>query len=81
MQNDFNAFLQQVMMYKQQGKSPNEVMQILLQQNTQLQQTAMQLKNMANGRNPREFVMQLAKQSGATPDNLQMITNFLGGNN
>lgn len=81
MQNYNNApnFFQQVMYWKNQGKTPNEVMQILFQQNPNLQQEAMKLKNMANGRNPKDFVMQLAKQNGATEQDLQMIGRIMGG--
>lgn len=74
--NGMNNFIQQVITWKNQGKTPQQVMQMLTQQNPQLMQTANQLRNMANGRNPQEFVMQLAKQNGATEENLQMISQL-----
>lgn len=52
-----------------------------MQQNPQLQQTLTQMKNMANGRNPRDFIMQLARQNGADELSLQMIGEMFGNNN
>ena len=46
---------------------------MMLQQNPQLQQTLIQLQNMANGRSPKEFIMQMAKQNGVEEATLSMI--------
>ena len=81
MNGNINSNIQQIMAFKRQGKSPQAVMQILMQQNPQLQQTMAQMKNMANGRNPRDFVMQLAKQNGADDMSLQMISQMFDNNN
>ena len=75
-QNMMN-FMQQVMTWKNQGKTPNEVMQMLIQQNPELQQTAIRLRNMSKGRNPQEFVMQIAKQNGVTEEGLQMMSQIM----
>lgn len=76
MQNNMNSFLQQVMAWKKEGKTPQQVMGMLIQQNPQLMQTANQLRNMANGRNPKEFVIQLARQNGATEENMEFMKQF-----
>lgn len=76
MQNNMNNFLQQVMAWKQQGKTPQQVMDMLVQQNPQLMESATQLRNMANGKNPQEFVMQLAKQNGLPEQSLQMMSQI-----
>ena len=81
MNGNINANIQQIMALKKQGNSPQAVMQMLMQQNPQLQQTLTQMKNMANGRNPRDFVMQLAKQNGADDISLQMIGQMFDNNN
>ena len=33
---------------------------------------------MANGRNPKEFIMQLARQNGVSPENMQGIMSLFG---
>ena len=73
MGNDINAAISQIMALKKQGRNPQTVMQMLMQQNPQYSQALQQLKNMANGRNPQEFVMQLARQNGVSQENLQAI--------
>lgn len=75
--NNFNAFLNNLSTFKSQGKNPQMIMQTMLQQNPQLQQTLVQLKNMANGRNPQEFFTQLAKQNGLSQDTLNNIMNLI----
>ncbi len=78
MANDINAVISQIMALKNQGKNPQAVMQMLFQQNPQYNQMATQLKNMANGRNMNEFVMQLARQNGVTQENLQALQQMFG---
>ena len=73
MANDINAVISQIMALKKQGKNPQAVMQMLFNQNPQYQQMATQLKNMAGGRNPQEFVMQMARQNGVSQENLQAM--------
>ena len=73
MNNDINSVISQIMALKKQGKNPQAVMQMLFNQNPQYQQMATQLKNMAGGRNPQEFVMQMARQNGVSQENLQAM--------
>ena len=73
MNNNVNAVISQIMALKKQGKNPQAVMQMLMQRNPQYSQALQQLKNMSNGRNPQEFVMQLARQNGVSEENLQAI--------
>ena len=37
------------------------------------------MQNMAQGRNPKEFLMQLARQNGVSEKNLQGLSRILGG--
>lgn len=76
MGNDINAVISQIMTLKKQGRSPQAIMQMLIQQNPQYSQALQQLKNMSNGRNPQEFVMQLARQNGVSQENLQGIQDL-----
>lgn len=73
MNGNVNANIQQIMALKRQGKSPQAVMQMLIQQNPQLQQTLTQMKNMAGNRSPKEFIMQMARQNGVEEATLGMI--------
>ena len=81
MQFDINTTIQAIMNAKNSGRSPQQVMQMLMQTNPNLQQTITQMKNMANGRSPRDFIMQLAKQNGADDMSLQMLAQMFDSNN
>lgn len=76
MANDVNALISQITQLKSQGKSPQAVMQIVFGNNPQLQMYKNRMQNMANGRNPQEFLTQLARQSGVTEDNMNAIKNM-----
>lgn len=73
MQNGINEQIKAIMSLKQRGMQPQQVMQMMFQQNPQLQQQMQTVKNMMNGKNPREFVTQLAKQNGANEQSMQML--------
>lgn len=77
--NNYNMqqALQSIMIAKRQGKNPQQMIQGMLQNNPQMQQTLTQLKNMAQGRSPKEFIMQLARQNGADETTLNMINEIL----
>ena len=61
MSNSINEQIQALMSLKQKGANPQQVMQMMFKQNPQLQKQMQTVKNMMNGKNPREFVTQLAK--------------------
>ena len=71
--NQLNSVLQNIAMAKKQGKNPQMIMNNLLQQNPQMQQTLSQLKNMVGNRNPKEFFMQMAKQNGVQETTFALI--------
>jgi hypothetical protein len=74
--NSLNATLQNIMNAKKQGKNPQMIMNMIMQQNPQMQQTLNQLKNMVGNRNPRDFFMQLAKQNGVEETTLAMLVEM-----
>lgn len=76
MNGQFNSILQNIRNAKKQGKNPQAIMNTMLQLNPQVRQTMAQLQNMAQGRNPREFIMQLAKQNGADDMALSIIAEM-----
>lgn len=75
---DLNTVIGNIISMQQAGKNPQVLMNTILQSNPQYGQMLNQLKNMANGRNPQEFVMQLAQQNGVSPQNLQALQQMFG---
>lgn len=76
--NNGNQLLQQIMQMKRSGMQPQQVMQMLLQRNPQYQQMLTWMKNSAQGRSPKEFVLQLARQNGVDEQTLQSISQMMG---
>ena len=66
------------MTFKQKGMQPQQVMQMLMQQNPQLNQLMTQFQNMSQGRNPRDFVIQFAQQNGIDAQTIQAMQQFFG---
>lgn len=81
MNNDINSRIQAIMALKSQGKNPQQLMQMIVQQNPQAKLAMQRLNNMAQGRDMKDFVMQLAKQNGVNEQNLQAIQGLFGSNN
>ena len=73
MNNDINSRIQAIMQLKQKGFTPQSAMQMLMQRNPNYQQAMQQINNMAQGRDMKDFVMQLARQNGVNEQNLQSI--------
>ena len=80
MNNDINSRIQAIMQLKQQGFTPQSAMQMLMQRNPNYQIAMQRLNNMAQGRDMKEFVMQLARQNGVNEQNLQAMQNMFGNN-
>lgn len=72
-QNNINQTIQSIMQMKNQGYNPQSVMQMMLQSNPNYSQMLSQMKNMANGKSPKEFLTQLAKQNGVSEENINAI--------
>lgn len=81
MANDVNSVISQIMALKNQGRNPQQIMQMIIQQNPNYQQNIQTLKNMAQGKSPQEFIMQLARQNGVNQENLQAMQNLFFNNN
>ena len=50
----------------------------MFQQNPQMGQMQTQMQNMAQGRTPKDFILQMAKQNGVSEQNLQGLARILG---
>lgn len=77
--NDINQQVENIIALYERGGNPQQVMQNLMQQNSQVGQMKTQLQNMAQGRTPTEFIMQIARQNGVSEKNLQGLSRILGG--
>ena len=74
---DVNQALQNLIAMKNSGKNPQMVLQMIMQQNPQVGQLMTQFRNMSNGRNPRDFITQLARQNGVSDQNISAIQQML----
>ena len=70
---DVNQALQYLFQMKNAGRNPQQIMQLLIQQNPQIQNTLATLQNMSQGKNPREFFSQLARQNGVNEQNMAQL--------
>lgn len=70
---DINQTIQSILQMRNAGQNPQMILQMILQRNPQYQQLLTQMQNMAQGRNPRDFIMQLAKQNGVSEQNINAI--------
>lgn len=79
--NDINATLERIIAMYDNGGNPQQLMQIMMRQGTPIGQMQSQMQNMAQGRSPMEFIMQMARQNGVSEQNLQGIARILGAKN
>ena len=75
---DVNQALQSIFQMKNAGQNPQALLQMMLQQNPQMQQQMAILKNMAQGKSPKEFFTQLARQNGVSEQNMQQLMQMFG---
>lgn len=78
MQNGINEQIQAIMSLKQRGMQPQQVLQMMFQQNPQLNQLMTQFQNMSQGRNPRDFIIQFAQQNGLNQQSIQAMQQLFG---
>jgi hypothetical protein len=76
--NDLNAQIEQIIALYDSGGDPNKVINNIIQKNPMVNQLGTQYKNMSEGRNPKEFLLQLARQSGVSEQNIQGLARILG---
>lgn len=76
--NDINQTIENIVALYDNGGNPQQVMQNMMEGNNQVSQMKTQLQNMAQGRSPQEFLMQLARQNGVSEKNLQGLARILG---
>ena len=74
--SDINSLLQQIIQFYNSGRNPQELMSRFMPNN--LNEMKQKMQNMAQGRSPAEFIMQLARQNGASEQNLNGLAQILG---
>jgi hypothetical protein len=74
--SDINSMLQQIIQFYNGGRNPQELMSRFMPNN--LNEMKQKMQNMAQGRSPAEFIMQLARQNGASEQNLNGLAQILG---
>jgi DNA polymerase III gamma/tau subunit len=70
---DVNQALQGIFQMKNAGHNPQQILQMMIQQNPQVAQLMTQFRNMSNGQNPRDFITQMARQQGLSEQNISAI--------
>lgn len=73
---DINDFIQQAAQAQKRGVDPNAIMAQMIQKNPNIRILQQRVENMAQGRTPQEFIMQLARQNGATDQSAQMLAQM-----
>ena len=73
---DINTTIQNILSFKNRGGNPQQLLQMLMAQNPEVHNMINRVQNMAQGRNPQEFLAQLAKQNGVSEQNLQAILSL-----
>ena len=76
---DINSAIQNIIALYRSGGNPTQIMQGMMNRNPQINQMKTQLNNMAQGRNPQEFLLQLARQNGVNEENLKGLSQILSG--
>lgn len=79
MPQDINSTIQNIIALYNSGGNPQQIMQQMMQRTPQINQMQTQLQNMAQGRSPQEFLIQLARQNGVSEENIQGLSRILGG--
>ena len=75
-----NNLIQQVISFMNSGGNPQIMVQQMMRQNPQMQNVLMQIKNMIGDRSPKDFAMQVAKQKGIDPEEIEKLSKRMGAN-
>ena len=76
--NGLNTVIANIIALHDNGGNPQQVMQGMIQSGTPIGQMKTQLQNMAQGRTPNEFILQMARQNGVSEQNIQGLARILG---
>lgn len=74
---DINQRISMIISMYDGGGNPQQIIQQMMGHGGQFGQAQTQLQNMAQGRTPMEFILQMARQNGVNEQNLQGIARIL----
>lgn len=74
---DLNQIIEQIISFYEKGGTPSQYMRQMFQGSTNVNQVAMQYKNMVQGKNPSDFLLKLAKKGGVSETNIQKLAYIL----
>lgn len=78
MPNGGNNPINMMMQFINNGGNPKQLMEQFMN-NSQSGNIMKQLQNMAGGKSPKDFAMQLAKQKGIDTNQIIQLVNKMGG--
>jgi hypothetical protein len=78
MNNQLNQNIDMIINMANMKRNPQQIMQMMIQQNPQIREMMTQIQNMAQGRTPQEFITDLAKQNGISQDRIDQLLNIMG---
>ena len=76
--NQINQNIDAIINMANTNRNPKQIMQMMLQSNPEIRQAMVQMQNMAQGRTPKEFITQLAKQNGVDQDRIDQLMRIIG---
>lgn len=80
MANNINARIENIIKFYNMGGNPQQLMQNMMMQNSDIGQMKTQIQNMSQGRTPKDFIVQMARQNGVTEQNIQGLLKILDKN-
>lgn len=76
--NQINQNIDAIINMANSNRNPQQIMQMIMQNNPQFRQMMEQVKNMAQGRTPQEFIGQIAKQNGVDQNRIDQLMKIIG---
>ena len=76
--NQLNQNIDAIINMANSKRNPQQIMQMIMQQNPQINQMLTQIQNMAQGRTPQEFITQLARQNGVEQSKIDQLMQIIG---
>ena len=76
--NQINQNIDAIINMANSNRSPQQIMQMLIQSRPEIKQMMTQMQNMAQGRTPKEFITQLAKQNGVDQNRIDQLMKIIG---
>ena len=76
--NQLNQNIDAIINMANTNKNPQQIIQMLNQSRPEIKQMMTQIQNMAQGRTPKEFITQLARQNGVDQNRIDQLMKIIG---